>query len=93
MDKDMIMNLAELSRVELSYDEFDEYVNQLNEIVNYINMLDKLDLEGVEPGIWVEDGLMELREDISCESLTKAEILANAPEQEYGYFKLKKIVE
>ncbi len=93
MDREEIMYLAELSRIELNFQDFECFRKKFNNVINYINTLDDLDLEGVEPTIWMESTPMVLREDVAKDGLKKEEILSNAPDQEYGYFKLKKTVD
>lgn len=93
MDREGIMHLADLSRIELHLDDFECFQKKFNDVISYINTLDDLDLEGVEPTIWMESTPMTLREDVAEDGLKKEEILSNAPDQEYGYFKLKKTVD
>lgn len=93
MNREEIMQLAELSRIELNLKDFDSFQKRFNDVINYINTLDDLDMEDVEPTIWMESTPMILREDIASDGLSKEEILRNAPEQEYGYFKLRKTVD
>lgn len=93
MNREEIMQLAELSRIDLNLKDFDSFQKSFNNVINYINTLDELDLQGVEPTIWMESTPMILREDVASVGLNKEEILSNAPEQEYGYFKLRKTVD
>lgn len=93
MDKEKILELASLSRIELNFDDFDTFNKKLNDIENYINMLDELDLEGVEPTIWTEMSPARFREDFPKMSLKKEEVFENAPGHKYGYFEIKKVVE
>lgn len=93
MDKEKILELADLSKIDLVFDDFDAFARKLSDVENYINMLDKLDLTGVEPTIWAEKSPTRLREDVPVPGLSKDEILANAPEKLYGYFEIKKVIE
>ncbi|NLM07049.1 MAG: Asp-tRNA(Asn)/Glu-tRNA(Gln) amidotransferase subunit GatC [Tissierellia bacterium] len=93
MDKEKVLELASLSRIELNFDDFDTFNKKLNDIESYINMLDELDLEGVEPTIWSEMSPARLREDSPKMSLEKEEVFKNASDHKYGYFEMKKVVE
>lgn len=93
MDKAEYIELCDLARIEIESDKIDENVESINKVEHFIKMLDKLDLEGVEPAIRLDESFMTLREDDTIEGLDKKEIMQNAPEENYGYFALRNMME
>jgi aspartyl-tRNA(Asn)/glutamyl-tRNA(Gln) amidotransferase subunit C len=88
-----VETVALLSRLELSEQEVDKFTGQLDAILEYVNLLDKVDTEGVEPTAHVLPVKNVMRADEAKPSLPRELALANAPEQEDGYFKVPKILE
>jgi aspartyl-tRNA(Asn)/glutamyl-tRNA(Gln) amidotransferase subunit C len=62
-------------------------------LIDSFSQLDGIDTSGVEPLITVLDVKNVLREDVSVKMLSREELLANAPEQCDGYFRVPKTLE
>lgn len=88
-----VENVALLSRLEIAETDMDKFTQQLNAILEYVEVLNKVDTTNVEPTAHVLQLRNVMREDVVHESLTREQALANAPEQEDGYFKVPKIIE
>jgi len=84
--------VALLSRLELTEEDKAVYTDSLNAILDYVDMLNKLDTCNVEPADHVLQLKNVFREDKLQPSLVKELVLANAPEEEAGYFKVPRIV-
>lgn len=85
--------VARLARLKLTEEEKEKYARQLGDILNYINKLNELDTSGVEPTSHVVSISNVFRKDKVAPSLSSEKILSNAPKQEKGFFKVKKIIE
>jgi len=85
--------VARLSRLILTEEEQERYGQDLAAILDYAAKLDELDTEGVEPTAHVLPIHDVLREDLSRPSYDREKLLANAPEQADGCFKVPKVVE
>lgn len=88
-----VENVALLSRLELGENDVEKFTGQLNAILDYIEVLNKADTSGVEPTAHVLPVKNVMRADEAKPSLPRELALANAPEQEDGYFKVPKILE
>ncbi len=88
-----VENVALLSRLEMREDDVEKFTGQLNAILDYIDVLNKVDTSGVEPTAHVLPLKNVMRADEAKPSLPRELALANAPEQEDGYFKVPKILE
>ncbi|NLV89207.1 MAG: Asp-tRNA(Asn)/Glu-tRNA(Gln) amidotransferase subunit GatC [Tissierellia bacterium] len=91
--KEQIEHIANLCKLKFSEEEKEKIVNEFNVTLKDLETLNKVDLENVEPTLSINQHIQRLREDVVTESLTKEEVLENTVEQQYGYFKLLKIVE
>jgi len=87
--------VARLARLELTGDEKIKFAGQLESILSYIDKLNALDTKNIPPtshalslkNVWREDKLEV------CPDATREALLANAPEREDDFFKVKKVIE
>jgi aspartyl-tRNA(Asn)/glutamyl-tRNA(Gln) amidotransferase subunit C len=85
--------VARLARLELSPEEKQLYARQLTAILEYAQRLDELDTSGVEPCAHVLPLKNVTRLDEITTSMSRDQILANAPQKSKGCFKVPKIIE
>lgn len=88
-----VEHVALLSRLELGDNDVAKFTGQLNAILDYIEVLNKVDTTGIEPTAHVLPIKNVARADEVRPSLPRELALANAPEQEDGYFKVPRILE
>jgi aspartyl-tRNA(Asn)/glutamyl-tRNA(Gln) amidotransferase subunit C len=88
-----IEKVARLARLELSEEEKETFGNQMEQILTYMEQLNRIDTTGVEPtshAIPVEN---VFRDDAVKPSFPQKEVLAIAPDEEKGHFKVPRIIE
>ncbi|MBP2641250.1 MAG: Aspartyl/glutamyl-tRNA(Asn/Gln) amidotransferase subunit [Firmicutes bacterium] len=88
-----VEDVALLSRLEIPEEQIETMTGQLNAILEYVDVLNQLDTTGVEPTAHVLPLKNVMRADVVVPSLPRDAALANAPEQENGYFKVPKVTE
>jgi len=88
-----IEKVARLARLELTEEEKVTFGNQLEQILNYMEQLNGLDTTGVEPTSHAIPISNVFKEDEVGPSFPQKEVLAIAPDQEDGHFKVPKIIE
>ncbi len=88
-----IEKVARLARLELSEDEKATFGNQLEQILTYMEQLNRLDTSGVEPTSHAIPIYNVFREDEVKPSLPQEEVLAIAPDEQDGHFKVPRIIE
>ncbi|MFB0970267.1 MAG: Asp-tRNA(Asn)/Glu-tRNA(Gln) amidotransferase subunit GatC [Pseudomonadales bacterium] len=93
MDKDVVLNIAELAQLQIEDDEVDHYVDSLGRILQLVEEMQSVDTQGVEPVSNPLDGIQRLREDRVTEEDQRELFLANAPESEQGLFLVPRVVE
>jgi len=95
LSKQEIQHIAKLARLELTDAELEKYGGQLSAVLNYIDQLKEVDVKGVEPTAQVTGMENVLRED-EARDWDKKEIeeaLADAPEREGRFIKVKRVIE
>ena len=90
---DEVRHVARLARLRLNEDELREMQQQLSSILEYMNMLQEVDVEDVPPTAQVTDVVNVVRPDEVRPSLPVEEALADAPDREGDYFKVKPFFE
>ncbi len=90
---DEVRKVALLARLRLSDDELERMQQQLSSILDYMQVLQEVDVSDVAPTAQVTDVVNVMRPDEVRPSLTIEEALANAPQREDGYFKVKPVFE
>ncbi len=80
LDRDQVLHVARLARLELTDEEVDRMASELSKVLDHIEAIRELDLEGVPPTSHVIDVTNVLRADEPRPSLPREVILAAAPE-------------
>jgi aspartyl-tRNA(Asn)/glutamyl-tRNA(Gln) amidotransferase subunit C len=88
IDREQILHVARLARLDLSEDEVERLGGQLNDILAAVAKVSELDLEDVEPTSHPLDLVNVWAEDEPRPCLTPEEALANAPERDGDFFKV-----
>lgn len=87
-----VEHVALLSRLELSEPDKANYTETLNAILDYMEVLNRVDTANVQPTAHVLPLKNVFREDKLHPTLEKELVLANAPEEEDGCFKVPRII-
>lgn len=93
VDAAVVQHIARLAKLRLDEAETVAYAEQLSRILDYVEALSDLDTSGVEPFVHPVEAFSVFRSDKPIKSYPREDILANAPEQDNGYFKVPKVVE
>lgn len=86
---------ARLARLSLSEEEKEKYAGQLESVLEFVGKLNNLDTSEVPPTSHVLELSNAWREDkiVQSSDETRKRLLANAPEREDDFFKVKKVIE
>jgi len=88
----MVDKLAHLSRLQFTDTEKAEIKNDLQRMIGFVEKLDELNLDGVEPQLFMSDEVNVLREDEVKGSISREEALKNAPLHDEQFFKVPKVI-
>lgn len=91
--KDDIYKLAELAKLNIHEDELEVYEEKLNTAIESLEKIKEVNTDNVEITYNVNQMKNPLREDIVRESLSQNEVLKNTVEEQYGYFKILKVMD
>jgi len=88
IDREQLLHVARLARLELREDEVERLGAQLNDILAAVSKVSELDLSNVPPTSHPLDIVNVWAADEPAPCLTVEEALANAPEREGAFFKV-----
>lgn len=91
ISREEIHKLAHLSRLELDEQAVDKMQADMNKILGFVARIEELDLENVEPLVYMTDETNILREDTVVQEITHAEALKNAPDADTDYFRVSTV--
>lgn len=93
VDNETVKRIAFLSRLKVDDDKIKETQEEFNKILNWIEELNEVNTDDVDELISVNDISLRLRDDEITAGNQKEDVLANAPDAEYDYFAVPKVVE
>lgn len=90
---DEVRRIAALAKIGLSDTEVKQMAGELDRIVDFVEQLQSVDTTNVPPTDQVT-GLEDVfRPDTVRSDLSREELLANAPDQQDGFFKVKRVLD
>ncbi|MCU0791117.1 MAG: Asp-tRNA(Asn)/Glu-tRNA(Gln) amidotransferase subunit GatC [Nitratireductor sp.] len=93
VDLATVKRVARLSRIAVADEDAERMRDELNAILGFVAQLDEVDVTGVEPMTSVVEMKMKMRADVVTDGNKAADIVANAPLSEDGFFMVPKVVE
>jgi aspartyl-tRNA(Asn)/glutamyl-tRNA(Gln) amidotransferase subunit C len=88
IDREQLLHVAHLARLELHGDEIERLEGQLNDILAAVSKVSELDLADVSPTSHPHDVVNVWGEDEPRPCLPAEDALANAPEREGDFFRV-----
>ena len=92
IDRNLILKLENLAKLELSKEERTNITGDLNSILSMIEKLQELDTTGVEPLVYINEEVNKLRDDVVSNQVGQSDALSNAPDHDGTYFKVPKVL-
>lgn len=92
IDNALVEHLARLSKLEFEENEKERIKKDLQGIVDLVEELKEVDVEGVEPLIYMSEERNVLRKDFIQGEVSREEALQNAPLRDSDYFKVPKVI-
>jgi aspartyl-tRNA(Asn)/glutamyl-tRNA(Gln) amidotransferase subunit C len=88
-----VEHIALLAKLALTAEERERFREQLSAILDYAAMLNRLDTSAIPPTATVLPLRNIMRDDVVTPSLPREDVLANAPDQAEGMFRVRAILE
>jgi aspartyl-tRNA(Asn)/glutamyl-tRNA(Gln) amidotransferase subunit C len=93
LSKETVQHIALIARLGMDDDELGKFQNQLSNILDNFEILNQIDTKDFPPTLQTVALENVLREDIPEPSFSPQDVLANAPQQEDGFFKVQAVFE
>jgi aspartyl-tRNA(Asn)/glutamyl-tRNA(Gln) amidotransferase subunit C len=88
----LVENLCKLACLEFDAAGKQEIKSDLQKMIGFVEKLNELELDGVQPLLYMGEETNVLREDIPGLHLVRADALKNAPMADELYFKVPQVV-
>ena len=93
IDTETVKRVAFLSRLKIDDAKIEATEKEFNKILSWIEELNEVNTDNVEPLISVNDTTLRKRDDENTDGNYQEAVLKNAPDKEYDYFAVPKVVE
>ena len=93
VDKDTLVKVAHLACLQLAEEKIEPLTDELNNILEWIETLNEVDTEAVAPMTSVVETDLRWRRDEVTDGDYAADVLANAPDVQYGFYAVPKVIE
>jgi aspartyl-tRNA(Asn)/glutamyl-tRNA(Gln) amidotransferase subunit C len=93
VDPDTVRKIARLARIQLDEAQVNPLAMELTGILGWVEQLAEVNTDGVAPMTAVIPNTLRWREDKVTDGGYQADVLANAPGAESGFFAVPKVVE
>ena len=88
-----VQHLSLLARIGMTDEDIEKMRNEMSNIMDNFDVLSQVDTEGVEPTGHSVDVDTVMRKDEARECLPKEDVLANAPNREDDFIRVKAVLE
>ena len=92
ISEDEMKHIANLSRLNFSENEIEKYIKDMEEILEFANMINNVNTEGLTETIAANERSNVMRKDEVKQFKNLDLLLANAPSQDEGMFRLPKVI-
>ncbi len=93
IDKATVAKIARLARIKIEEDKLEPLAGELNNILDWVEQLSEVNTDNIEPMSSVVDAKLRWREDTVDDGDKQDSVLKNAPNAEYGFFAVPKVIE
>ncbi|MRG70585.1 Asp-tRNA(Asn)/Glu-tRNA(Gln) amidotransferase subunit GatC [Alphaproteobacteria bacterium HT1-32] len=93
LDREAVSKIAYLARIEVPESRLDGLAGELDNIINWVEQLAEVNTDNVEPMTRVGDRKMPMRDDVVTDGEKQADVTANAPVSQDGFYLVPKVVE
>ncbi len=93
LDSSTVKDIAFLARIEVPEAEVERLVGELNNIIGWVEQLAEVDTTDIAPMTSVAEMTLPQRPDRVTDGDRQAQVLANAPAAEGGFYAVPKVIE
>ena len=93
VDKETVAKIAHLARIKVTDERLAPMTDELNNILKWIEQLDEVETDGVPPMTSAVETTLHWRLDEVTDGNKAGDVLKNAPDAEYGFYAVPKVIE
>ena len=93
LTREEVLHVARLARVGVTDVDVEKFQQQLSTILEHFEVLREMDTTDVPPTTHTLPLENVMADDVPLASLTQDEVLANAPQQQEGYLRVRAVLE
>lgn len=93
MDKDTIIKIADLAKIEIKQDQMNDIVSSLEKILNLVDEMNSINTDNVKPMAHPLNLKQELRKDKVLEINNRDLFQKDNKHTDNGYYKVPKIID
>lgn len=93
LSREEVLHIARLARLGIEDAEIDRLQGELSDILGHFTVLQQVDTEGVPPTAHTVAQCNVLGYDEPAPSLTTEEVMANAPDREGDFIRIRAVLE
>lgn len=93
VDAATVQRIANLARIKLADAEVAPLASELSAILGWVEQLGEIDTTGVAPMTAVMPITRAWRDDVVTDGGMQSAVLANAPQAEFGFFAVPKVID
>ena len=93
LSREEVLHIARLARLGFTKKELERFREQLSNILENFEVLQQVDTTGIPPTAQSIDLQNVMRGDKAVSSLPQSQVLANAPQKEENFFRVRPVLE
>ncbi|MCG8504436.1 MAG: Asp-tRNA(Asn)/Glu-tRNA(Gln) amidotransferase subunit GatC [Sphingomonadales bacterium] len=93
VDTATVSKIARLARLKVEDDKLDHLAGELSAILDWVEALAEVDTDGVPPMTSAVETRLHLRADEVSDGDKAEDVLKNAPDAQYGFYAVPKVIE
>jgi len=93
LSREQVLHIALLARLGLTEEEVDKFREQLSNILENFEILQQIDTTNIPPTAQSITLQNVVSDDEVASSLNQGQVLANAPQKEENFFKVRAVLE
>lgn len=92
ISKEEIIHIAKLASLNLTEEEISRYAKDMTDILEFAEVVNSLNTDSIKETVGINGEYNVFRKDEVKQTISKEELLKNAPSQDDGMFRIPKVI-
>ncbi len=93
ISKEEIIHIAKLASLNLTEEEIERYAQDMTDILEFAEVVNNLNTDEIKETVGINGEYNVFRKDEVKQTISKEELLKNAPSQDDGMFRIPKVIQ